>query len=137
MKNFPIFKIIVITSFVFVVMVALGSLTIHFTSANSDNFVKAKFPKNANGQTYGSDSDVRNSEEGPDLIEAYGVAGNIGYVLKKDLEGDRPKSPEEAVAMEKKKVPGSISYIPLYEADGKTVIGKFKIQNSGGPTIKK
>lgn len=58
------------------------------------------YPKNKNGQTYGSTADAASPETEPDLISAIGVDGTAGYVLKKDLDGEQPKSPEEAIAIQ-------------------------------------
>jgi len=82
------------------------------------------FPKNKNGQTYGSASDATSSKTRPDLIQAIGVDGTKGYVLKKDIEGEQPKSPEEAIAIQNSRPPGGRD-IPLYDVDGETVIGVF------------
>lgn len=41
------------------------------------------YPKNKNGQTYGSAADATSYETGPDLISATGVDGTTGYLLKK------------------------------------------------------
>ena len=46
-------------------------------------------------------------------------------MLKIDLDGKLPKTPAEAIAQQKS-APESRT-IPLYDVDGKTVIGKFKI----------
>jgi hypothetical protein len=94
---------------------------------------KAIFQKNENGQSYGSTADARSSNEEPELIQAYGIDGNIGYVLKKDLDGEKPKSSEEAVAKQLN-APASRT-IPLYDVDGKTVVGEFKI-SKGVVTLK-
>ncbi|TJY40812.1 hypothetical protein E5161_16875 [Cohnella pontilimi] len=93
---------------------------------NPFRYDNGKFPKNANGQTYGSASDASTPETEPDLIRAYGVDGTVGYVLKKDLDGEMPKTPEEALAMQKNRHPGGRD-IPLYDVDGQTVIGVFHI----------
>jgi len=58
------------------------------------------YPKNEKGQTYGSAGDAISSETEPDLISAVGIDGTMGYVLKKDLEGEMPKTPEEALAIQ-------------------------------------
>lgn len=84
------------------------------------------FPKNKYGQTYGSDSDATSYETRPDLISAFGVNGTLGYVLKKDLYGELPKTPEEALAIQKNRPAGGRD-IPLYDVDGKTIIGVFHI----------
>jgi hypothetical protein len=62
----------------------------------------------------------------PDLISAVGVDGTHGYVLKKDLDGEQPKTLEEALAIQKNR-PASGRDIPLYDVDGKTIIGVFHI----------
>lgn len=83
------------------------------------------FPKNESGMTYGSYLDAT-LDEAPDLISAYGVDGTLGYVLLKDLEGEKPKSPQEALEQQNKNK-GKVRQIPLYDVDGKTVIGVFNI----------
>jgi len=84
------------------------------------------YPKNKNGQTYGSATDAASPDAEPELIRTIGVDGTIGYVLKKDLDGERPKSPEEAIAMQNSRSPGGRE-IPLYDVDGETVIGVFHV----------
>lgn len=59
------------------------------------------YPKNENGQTYGSAADATSPKTEPDLIRAVGVDETVGYVLKKDLDGELPKTPEEALAIQK------------------------------------
>ncbi|MBP1996205.1 hypothetical protein [Paenibacillus eucommiae] len=85
------------------------------------------YPKNKNGQTYGSAADAASPETEPELISAIGVDGTNGYVLKKDLDGGQPKSPEEAIAIQNSRPPGGRD-IPLYDVDGETVIGVFHIE---------
>jgi hypothetical protein len=82
------------------------------------------YPKNKNGQTYGSAADATSSETRPELISAIGVDRTKGYVLKKDIDGELPKSPEEAIAKQNSRSPGGRD-IPLYDVDGETVIGVF------------
>lgn len=94
--------------------------------ANQFTTKAPNYPKNENGQTYGSAADASSPETEPDLIRAYGVDGTVGYVLRKDLDGELPKKPEEALAMQKNRPPGGRD-IPLYDADGETVIGVFHI----------
>ncbi|MCF8011727.1 MAG: hypothetical protein K9L17_07290 [Clostridiales bacterium] len=83
------------------------------------------YPKNENGQTYGSDAKATSIETEPDLILAEGVDGTKGYVRSIDLNGPEPKTPKEALAMQHKAE--SVREINLYDVDGKTVIGKFEI----------
>ena len=87
---------------------------------------KMKYPQNKNGQTHGSSADASSPEMKPELINAIGVDGTQGYVLKKDIDGVQPKSPEEAIAIQNSRSPGGRD-IPLYEVDGETVIGVFHI----------
>jgi hypothetical protein len=83
------------------------------------------FPKNQNGQTYGSAMNVTSVSQLPDLIKAQGTNGQVGYVRAADLLGTPPKSPQEAVAQNSKFQVAQL--IPLYSSDGKTVIGSFKM----------
>ncbi|MFC7677372.1 hypothetical protein [Paenibacillus sp. GCM10028914] len=84
------------------------------------------YPKNKNGQTFGSSADATSPETEPELISATGVDGTAGYVLKKDLDGELPKTPEEAIAIQNSRSPDGRD-IPLYDVDGETVIGVFHI----------
>lgn len=136
---------IVIIGIVFVAGVIAGTIAINNISAKTDNQsspaavptdrqVPPKdengmtiFPKNKNGQTYGSAADATTPENEPDLIKAWGVDGNLGYVKSSDLYGKRPKTPEEAIAKQNRERKEGDRIIPLYESDGKTIIGSFKI----------
>ncbi|WP_130610160.1 hypothetical protein [Cohnella abietis] len=84
------------------------------------------YPKNKNGQTYGSVANATSPETEPELINAIGLDGTQGYVLKKDIDGEQPKSPEEAIAIQNSRSPGGRD-IPLYDVDGETVIGVFHV----------
>lgn len=85
------------------------------------------FPVNANGQTYGSDSNVSWNNQ-PDLISAIATNGMSGYISRVALEavdGSDVNSPSQASAyMANTK---SASTVPVYEQDGTTVIGSFVI----------
>ncbi|SDC25690.1 hypothetical protein SAMN02799630_00932 [Paenibacillus sp. UNCCL117] len=85
------------------------------------------YPKNKNGQTYGSSADAASSETSPELIRAIGVGGTKGYVLKTDLDGKLPTSPEEAISMQNSRPPGGRE-IPLYDVDGETILDVFQIK---------
>jgi hypothetical protein len=67
-------------------------------------------PKNVNGQSYGSATDSTSIETIPNLILAGSVDGTAGYLLKKDYLGEQPED------------------VPLYDVDGKTIIGVFHIE---------
>ncbi|CAM3542556.1 hypothetical protein PALU110988_28135 [Paenibacillus lupini] len=84
------------------------------------------YPKNKDGQTYGSATDTNSPETEPELISAIGIDGTNGYVLKKDIDGELPKSPQEAIALQKSRPQGGRD-IPLYDYDGETIIGLFHV----------
>jgi hypothetical protein len=98
----------------------------HIGAMNQSPTKAPNYPENENGQTYGSAGDATSPEIEPELIRAIGVDGTEGYVLKKDLDGKQPKSPEEAIAIQNSRSPGGRN-IPLYDVDGKTIIGVFHI----------
>ena len=84
------------------------------------------YPVNEIGLTYGSGAKASSFETEPDLIEAMGKDGIIGYVYATDLRGPIPNSPAEALAIMEKRSDQGRS-IPLYKVDGKTVIGEFMV----------
>lgn len=86
-----------------------------------------KFSKNDSGQTYGSLSKTETDVDAPDLISAVGTNGLSGYIRREDLLLPLPQSPEQAL-IEQAKRPSSRT-MPLYKADGKSVIGEYR---SGG-----
>ncbi|MDA2804752.1 hypothetical protein [Nocardiopsis suaedae] len=89
------------------------------------------YATNAQGQTYGSALEARTPQEEPDLIEAYGDDGTLGYVKADDLKGPdqtREEVLEHIDAQERDAIPDV--RIPLYERDGTTVIGTFTIDGS-------
>lgn len=96
-------------------------------NTSQDNKQKVEFAKNAFGETYGSGAVVDSFKDWPDLVQAYGVDGMIGYIRKSEFDEDMPKSPEEAISKQNKQ---ETRVINLYESDGKTVIGKFEIKPS-------
>ncbi len=91
---------------------------------NQENVSVPDYPKNEFGETYGSALDAKGPEQEPDLIKAIGVDGAHGYVRAAELNGEEPKTPEEALAQQAK---ATVREINLYESDGKTIIGKFII----------
>ncbi len=83
---------------------------------------------NARGETYGVVGD--GSE--PDLIAAIATNGRWGYVRRSELDeaaGANPSTPAEALAWQDAHA-GETFFIPVYESDGETVIGSFRV---GGP----
>lgn len=77
------------------------------------------WPADSNGDGVISDS---GAEQIPELISAVGDNGVSGYVRYSDLEGPQPANPEEAVKMS-----NQTRAIPVYAADGKTVIDQYTI----------
>ncbi|WP_152682978.1 hypothetical protein [Paenibacillus sp. VT-400] len=114
---------------VFMISVSSGSGLSQYTNVKNkmNQFhITSLYPKNKNGQTYGSAVYATSPETEPDLILAFGVDGKEGYLLKKDMEGELPKTPEEAIAMQNSRSPEGRD-IPLYDKDGETVIGVFRV----------
>ncbi|AHF09824.1 MULTISPECIES: hypothetical protein [Dehalobacter] len=124
----------IITSIALITGLLVGSLGFEPVLAkisNESNQTSVHvYPQNKSGQTYGSELYAKSSEETPDLIAAVGEDGTEGYVLSADLNGEMPKTPEEAIAIQNKNKSKTSRKIPLYAVDGKTVIGSFKIDNS-------
>jgi hypothetical protein len=89
---------------------------------------KNDFPKNKEGRAYGSLADAKSPDDAPDLISATGVDGTSGYIKSSDVFGVQPKTPQEALEKQRKRVPGT-RFIPLYDVDGQTVIGKFRVDD--------
>jgi hypothetical protein len=91
------------------------------------------YRRNQSGQTYGSSAGVCPAQE-PDLIRAVGASSDgggpvEGYVLKSQLDaatGENVNSPQAAVAWTQGNA-GKNTTIPLYAADGTTVIGSFTV----------
>ena len=92
--------------------------------------IRGYFEINDNGETYGTYIDKGDGEwEEPDLMAVVGLNDVEGYVRKIDLydESNQPNNPEEAIAYTKKREKEGPRIIPVYEKDGNTVIGKYRI----------
>ncbi|MCP3776636.1 hypothetical protein NLX71_25680 [Paenibacillus sp. MZ04-78.2] len=76
--------------------------------------------------TYGSAEEFVSVEMLPDLIHVGSVNGTKGYVLRKDIDGEQPKSPAEAISLQNSRSPSGRD-VPLYDVDGETVIGVFHV----------
>jgi len=121
--------VILLIFVVFMISVSSGSGLSQYTNVKdtmNQFHITSLYPKNKNGQTYGSSVYATSPETEPDLILAFGVDGTEGYLLKKDMEGELPKTPEEAIAMQNSRSPEGRD-IPLYDKDGETVIGVFRV----------
>lgn len=88
-----------------------------------------QFEVNTNGQTFGSGLDARTPEEEPDLMEAIGNNGRVGYVLSADIRSPN-LTLEQVRAQLADAVPDRV--VPLYAADGVTVIDTFTVQGTSG-----
>ncbi|MFC6651788.1 hypothetical protein [Paenibacillus rhizoplanae] len=92
---------------------AVAYQNVYAKSATTQSSVSPKtYSLNENGQTYGSDAYATSPETGPELISAICEDGIEGYVMKKDLDGEQPKTPGEANAIQNSRSPGGRD-IPL------------------------
>jgi hypothetical protein len=87
---------------------------------------------NESGQSYG----VINEHGVPDLIAVIATNGRQGYVNREDLEDANGttaakdfRTPEDALRWQEENE-GAVHLIPVYEADGTTPVGEFRV---GGP----
>lgn len=87
------------------------------------------YPVNEQGQTYGPDiRENTNIEEAPDLILVCNEFGEEGFVRAEDLNYDPVETLQDVITyQETRAIKRSI---PLYAADGETVIGSFTVDNS-------
>lgn len=83
------------------------------------------YAHNSSGLTYGSGLDATKPGNQPDLTQAYGDNGVLGYVRTTDLNPPDVKNPTAAAALARAGVAGRD--VPLYAQDGKTVIGRFHL----------
>lgn len=123
-------------------LVAAGAVLVLMAQSPDSDYVQSpqlildpalppEYPVNENGQTYGAAPLARTPDEEPDLISAMGTSGEEGYVLKTDLDGFQPQTPEEAIKWQNERP--DFWMIPLYKSDGETVIGEFKV--GGGTAV--
>lgn len=119
-----------------------GATKINNYSLIEQSFNKPDYPINKNGQTYGEIYNVM-PENYPDLIGVFATNGKEGYVYKEDFVSEYvPQSPEEAVeymnVLEKLNNQGIyFQVVPVYESDGKNVIGDFEISIDVGLSFEK
>ncbi|MEO7630745.1 MAG: hypothetical protein ABIS44_05310 [Mycobacteriales bacterium] len=79
---------------------------------------KTAWGVNERGETYG----VANADGTPDLVAVVATDGNSGYAYAGSLEeASRPTSPAEAATW----APAPRAPVPVYESDGRTVVGEF------------
>lgn len=96
---------------------------------SQDNTPAPIFQVNQSGEKYGSLANANYPGQEPDLVMAIGVDGTKGYLKYSDMMGKLPKNPEEAIAMQNSRQNEFPKTLPLYDVDGKTIIGEFKINN--------
>lgn len=131
-----------ILGFILAIVLVSGvicGVTLSSKGLEADASGKPVYPVNQNGETYGTaDPRVRPElQEYPDLIYVKGEDGVFGYIRRSEAEGEQPKTPEEAVLyMERKEAEREAAraagqeyrrYVPIYEEDGLTIIGRFGI----------
>lgn len=105
---------------------------VEFSDAEKTQIVEPSsygYALNSNGQTYGN-ANAENVQDLPDLAAVVGDNGYRGYVYSRELLGDSPSSPSDAVERQEAKDNGT--YVPkvlnVYEVDGITVIDTFTEQ---------
>jgi hypothetical protein len=104
------------------------------SSTGSTPMPAPQYPQNTAGQTFGSAAVAPSADEEPDLVAAETTDGREGYVLKSDLDDANGttaaktfKSPQDALAWQTSEAAQRDHLIPVYAADGRTVIGSFLI----------
>ena len=128
-------KVFTIFLFSFVSILGCFMLVLKLDNPNTERHktpdtIRGYFKTNNNGDTYGTFIEYANgSSEEPDLIEVVGENNINGYVKKSDLYDtiNQPNNPEEAIAYMKKREQNGPRKIPIYEKDGKTKIGEYKM----------
>lgn len=95
------------------------------------------YKTNASGQSFGSALLATSPETEPDLILVQADNGESGYVLKKHLDDANGttaaknfRSPQEAIQWQDTEGKAN-RQIPVFETDGRTVIGTFTIIGTG------
>ncbi|MFT4281506.1 hypothetical protein [Microbacterium sp.] len=103
------------------------------SAEESQPMPEPSYEKNSAGLTYGSAAVASSPNNEPDLIQAETTDGRTGYVLKVELDratGSLPfDSPADALRWQETEGVQDRT-IPVYEEDGKTVIGEFLIVGS-------
>jgi hypothetical protein len=117
-----------------VVALFIGTAVVTATVASTDD-PGAQYEQNPSGESYGSLPTDRAApvEEFPDLVAVTGEGGVEGYAYVTDLFGAQPEpsSPKEALSQNP-----ATRYVPVYGADGETVLGRFLVsgvEDDGAP----
>lgn len=96
-------------------------------SSGLSKSISAQVSTNKNGEVYGSELYLNEIGIEPDLINALGEDGVVGYVKRADLDALSIDNPMEVESYESNKP--IYRTIPLYECDGETEIGVFVVNN--------
>jgi hypothetical protein len=104
-------------------------LMIIFNTEPKSNVAPPSYAVNENGQTYGEGPFQAGKDQEPDLIKAVGEHGEEGYIKNADVT-PTASSPEEALAKQKEIEKQGYQSVPLYEPDGTTVIGEYRLYPS-------
>jgi hypothetical protein len=93
------------------------------------NAQQTDWETNQSGETFG----VINGDGEPDLIAVIATNGRPGYVRRADLEEANGTtvaksfgSPQDALQWQEQNA-GRVAHISVYESDGKTLIGEFRV----------
>lgn len=133
MKN-KISKVVIVCALVFAVctssLVVFAS-TRHYR--NEGEKPAPMYPLNVNNETYRSSADAISEDTEPDLVLVQLANDTVGYARNKDLIGEVPNNPEEAVAIQIKKenrIQGARGLkmrrtINVYDENGEIVLGDF------------
>lgn len=99
--------------------------------ASAGSSSDGRYPRNENGQTYGSMLGAASEEDEPDLILVEADSGIEGYVRKADLhavDGSQYENPSEAARHQADpKSPDDDPVLLVYAEDGSTVIGTWHL----------
>lgn len=132
MKNKTVIKskigIIFAITIIYSITISFGAKMVfaNIGGINRMNTVENIYSTNENGLTYGGDVYGLQIDSDPDLIEAYGVDGTLGYVYASDLD-NHPSSPQQAVEYQTNNIFDKT--IPLYDKSGERIIGEFVLKN--------
>jgi hypothetical protein len=115
---------------------AISSKTLFYTPASAPRGEATlskppSWPVNDHGETYGVQG---NSSVASDLVRVQTLEGKEGYAYSKDLavaEGGDVASPKEAMEWSKAHA-GTYIDVPVFEKDGRTKIGVFRVGDYGG-----
>ena len=137
-------KILTVILPLIIVFIGMGCLVYNLFFINNDN-TSYLYPKNNNGQTYGSSAYAGSVDDLPDLIRVKGKYGNVGYIYKDDYllntKNDYERYSLSLSESELKRAREShkndyadinkvdfykICYdVPVYDETGDTIIDKF------------